>query len=128
MHAPVTRKISAARAEKGWGRKGVSVVGLYEKKGREVGGHWARTPERARALACSTVCLARRGRVVLIWRRWVGGIWEEGRREVGRWACRHWVVLDEAWRVDDRDECFKGAKARGQRKDIVEYGIGAIFV
>ncbi len=38
------------------------------------------------------------------------------------------MVLDEAWRVDNRDESFEGVKARGQRKDMVEYGIDATFV
>lgn len=51
-----------------------------------------------------------------------------GRREVGGWARRHWVALDEAWRFDNRDENFEGVKARGQRNDMVECGIDAIFV
>lgn len=57
------------RARRRAGReKSVSVVGLCEKRARDKEDYWGRTPERARALACSTVCLARRGRVVLIWR------------------------------------------------------------
>ena len=87
-----------------------------------------RTPERARALACSTVWLARRGRVVLIWRRGAGGVWKVGRREVGGRARRHWVAVDEAWRVGKRDESFEGVKARGQRKDMIECRIDATFV
>ncbi len=66
--------------------------------------------------------------MVLIWRRRAGGVWKVGRREVGGWARRHWVVVDEAWRVGSRDENFDGVKARGQRKDMVEYGIDATFV
>ena len=63
MQAPVMRKMRAARAEKGWCEGEVLVLlDGVERKG--VG----RTPERARALACSTVWLARRGLVVLSWR------------------------------------------------------------
>ena len=51
-----------------------------------------------------------------------------GRRDVGGWARRHWVAVDEAWRIGDRDESFEGLKARGQRNDMVEYGIDASFV
>ena len=51
------------------GEKGVSVVGLNEMREGKGEGLWGRTSERARALACSTVCLARRGRVVQIWRK-----------------------------------------------------------
>ena len=38
------------------------------------------------------------------------------------------MVVDEAWRADNRDGNFEGVKARGQRKDMVEYGIDASFV
>lgn len=38
------------------------------------------------------------------------------------------MVVDEAWCFDNRDESFEGAKARGQRKDMVEYGVDATFV
>ena len=38
------------------------------------------------------------------------------------------MVLDEAWHFDNRYENFEGVKARGQRKDMVEYGIDATFV
>ena len=55
-------------------------------------------------------------------------VWKVRRREVGWWARRHWVVVHEAWRADDRNENFEGVRARGQRKDMVEYGIDAIFV
>ena len=51
-----------------------------------------------------------------------------GRRDVGGRARRHWVVVDEAWHFDNRDEGFEGVKARGQRKDMVNYGVDATFV
>ena len=51
------------------GENGISGVGLYENGGRGKEIYWARTPLRARALASSTVGLARRGRVVLILRK-----------------------------------------------------------
>ena len=38
------------------------------------------------------------------------------------------MVVDEAWRVGNMDGSFEGVKARGQRKDMVEYGIDATCV
>lgn len=55
-------------------------------------------------------------------------MWNVERRENGGRERRHWVAVDEAWRIGDRDESFEGVKARGQRKDMVEYGVDASFV
>ena len=35
------------------------------------------------------------------------------------------MAVDEAWRFGNIDESFEGVRARGQRKDMVEYGIDA---
>ena len=51
-----------------------------------------------------------------------------GKREVGGCARRHWVAVDEACRIGEREDSFEGVKARGQRKAMVGYGFDVTFV